>query len=33
VREMLRQGERLPPQFTRPEVAKVLVQSTGGDRR
>jgi sulfate adenylyltransferase len=33
VREMLRQGEYLPPEFTRPEVAKVLVQSAGGDRR
>ncbi|NPA26763.1 MAG: hypothetical protein GXO36_04100, partial [Chloroflexi bacterium] len=26
VREMLRRGEMLPPEFTRPEVSQVLVE-------
>lgn len=33
VREILRRGEYPPPEFTRPEVAEVLVQSMGGGRR
>ena len=30
VREMLARGEMLPPEFTRPEVAKVLIQGMAG---
>ncbi len=33
VREMLRRGGFPPPEFTRPEVAKILVQSMVGGRR
>jgi sulfate adenylyltransferase len=33
VREILRRGEFLPAEFTRPEVAEVLVQSMGGGER
>lgn len=32
VREMLRRGEFPPPEFTRPEVAKILIQSLDGGR-
>lgn len=32
VREMLRRGEYPPPEFTRPEVAEVLIQSIDGGR-
>jgi len=33
LREMLRRGEYPPPEFTRPEVAKILIQSMGRKRR
>ncbi len=33
VREMLRRGEYPPPEFTRPEVAEILIQSMDGGKR
>lgn len=31
VREMLRNGEMPPPEFTRPEVAKILIDAMRGE--
>ncbi|MBI2880207.1 MAG: sulfate adenylyltransferase [Candidatus Tectomicrobia bacterium] len=33
VREMLGKGELPPPEFTRPEVARILIQAYAGDRQ
>jgi sulfate adenylyltransferase len=32
VREMLSKGEEPPPEFSRPEVARILIASYGGAR-